>query len=531
MRKFCKTVFVGSIILYAGFAFSAEPGSSAYYRRILYAKPAQLDPIFADSGHEIQVIRQLMDQLVTYDEDYRIKPMLAADWTISDNGRVYAFRIRDGVKFSDGKELTGEDVVFSIKRVIRAPASKFFRDFFVIRGAREYREGRAADLVGLKNFGNKVDIELVAPSPYFLSVLATPAGSIVQKGSVANSKEGAPPVGTGPFILKCMNEKVAILVANKNYFLGEPKLPGIAYYQYPDKEEMFRDFQNGKLDDIAPYNLPVGADRSKFKRVFANGIISFILALNPSMPPLDNKYVRQALAMLVNFDEILAKLNGDYPTLARSRSYIPKGRPGYDPSFMGLGFNPQKAKELIQLAGYKNFSEIPPIRMNYSGVVPYSKTIVEGMRYYYSKVGLRFEARSTADTEIKKRPANRHIDMIGLDTLYPDSYFLMRPFHSNSQSEWLQRNNKQLDELIDKCETEINPVRRMALFRSMNKLLVDEAHVIPLYSGDMFDGSFQPWVEGAQYPNTAFFDLLLYPVSINVAAAGQRFQKECSCEN
>ena len=320
-----------------------------------------------------------------------------------------------------------------------------------------------------------------------------------------------------------------MLAANKEYFLGAPKLPGVEYYIYANKEDAFRDFLAKKLEDIAPYNLPPSADRAGLKRVFTNGIISFMLVLNPQAPPLDNKYLRQAIVAAADFDAILAKSKDKYPLLFRGRTYIPKGRIGYDASYAGLADSPEQARQLLRKAGYKNFSEVPPIEFQFTGNVPYTEELAEGLRSYYSKIGLRFEYKKVGkiDGGNAKRPWQLRI--VGTDWLYVDSYLLLSAFHSRSPVKSLTRNDKKLDALLDKCEVEMNPALRLQLFRQINEILVGDAHLVPLFSGDMFDGSFQRWVEGIQYPNTAFFDLPMYPVSLNPKLSGERPAMSLGC--
>lgn len=528
-----RFIFLAAVLLLAGASAELSAGSpgEGYYRRILYSKPLNLDPISAGSGSEIQIFRQVFDQLISNDKDYRWKPMLASAWTVSEDGRIYTFQIRKDVKFSDGTPLTPEDVVFSFKRTIKDPSSRFFSDFLKIVGAEDYRDGKSADVSGLRISGDKLVIESKKPNPYLLYILSGSAGSIIKRGY--SGPKSQLPVGTGPFVLKCSNDRELVLEANKNYFLGASKLPGIAYFIYDSKEEIFKDFLAKKLDDISPYNLPPGADRTGLRRVFTNGIISFTVVLNPEAEPLGNKYLRQALVLAVDFDSVLARLGESFPMLSRAKGHIPKGRVGHSPAFQGLGYNPVKARELLRKAGYKDFSEVPPVKFFYTGTIPYTEKIVAGMSEYYAKAGLRFEPQKMSGAEVMANieKGTWNMSILGNDWLYVDSYLLLSAFHSGSPVKTLTRNDKKLDALLDKCETEMDPSRRKDLFRELDSLLVNDAHVIPLYSGDMFDGTFQRWVEGIRYPNTAFFDLSFYSVSINPELAKQRPVKEFTCGN
>ncbi|MDQ7772450.1 MAG: ABC transporter substrate-binding protein [Elusimicrobiales bacterium] len=484
-----------------------------YYRRILYAMPISLDPVKGTSGNEVQVIRQLFDQLVAYDKDYRWKPMLAESWSVSDNGRKYAFRIRKGVRFVDGSELTPDDVVFSLQRMIR--------------GSDQVRQFN--DISGIKAEGDTVIVETRQSTPYLLHILAGSAASIIKKGYGGSPEEA--PTGTGPFTLECRNDNSLILKANPDYFMSPPKLPGIVYFIYPDKERLFEDFVKGELDDIAPYNLPKGADRSGFKRIFTNGIISFIFTLNASNPPLDNKYVRQALARAIDYDRVLDGLSSEFPLLGRSASYIPKGRVGYDPGFKGTAYDPAEALRLIRKAGYKEFKDVPPIKLQFTGNIPYTGPLLDGLAAYAAKSGLRIIPEKTDNSGIAAnfKSGLWHMTLLGSDWPFMDSYFLLSAYRSDSGKKMFSQADKELDTLLDKCRTEMNPSRRTSLFRMVNDMLIEKAYIIPLYSGDIFDGTVQKWVEGVQYPNTSFNDIEMYHVSIAGGGKDSRPSRAVFC--
>lgn len=529
MRSRICSLAVSLLLAGVNIGRAAELDHSDYYRRVLYSRPMIFDPIAAATGNEIQVVRQVFDQLVAYDKDFHWKPMLASNWEISAGGRIYTFTIRKDVRFSDGTPLTPEDVLYSLKRIIKDPTSRHFTDLLRIKGALEYREGRAADITGISISGEKLVIESKSPNPYLLYALAASTASVIKRGY--SGAAGGFPVGSGPFVPRCLNEREVVLEANKNYFLGAPKLPGIVYFVYDRKEDAFRDFLDKKLEDIAPFNLPPGSDRSGLKRVFTNGIISFILVFNQAAPPLDNKYLRQALVSAVDFDAVLAGLGGSFPLLTRTRSHIPKGRVGYDPSFSGLLYDPVKAGKLVRQAGYKAFGDVPPVKFMYTGNVPYTAEVVEGLSAYYSKAGLRFEPEKLTGAEAVEnvKKGDWQMFILGTDWLYADSYMLLSSFHSGSPIKSLARKERKLDELLERCETEMNTSVRQEYFRKINTLLVNDAHVVPLFAGDMFDGSFQQWVDGVQYPNTSFFNLAMYPVSLDQKLSRNRPVKEITC--
>jgi ABC-type transport system substrate-binding protein len=520
------------IVIFSLFSFrcegaAAEPEGANVYHRILRPGTKQLDPAMAVSSSELQVVRQLYDQLVTYDRNFALRPMLAADWKISKDGRLYTFDLRKDVLFSDGTNLTAADVIFSLKRLVGQRGSQIARDLTMIKGAAEYRKDPSGSFDGIREAGGRIEIKLEHPNPYLLAVLASPSGAIVKK--YAGALSGKVPVGTGPFLLECAGPKNIVLTANKRYFKGPPKLEKINYHIYQDASAMYKDFIDGRLDDMAPFSLPPAEPRTRFKRIFSGDVISYVLTVHPSLPPLDNKYVRQALAMAVDFDAIFKNIQKQYPYLSRSRSYIPKGRPGFTPAFSGLGYDPKKALELLRLAGYKDFADLPPVTLGYSGSFVYSDELVRGMSEYYSKAGLKFLAEKdptgTADS------TKWHMVFSRFSAEYPDSYFLVRDFHSREQGENGRIADKTLDPMIEALESGLSPAKRVNTLQSVNRHLVQSAYFIPLYSGNMFDGYFQKWVEGVQYPNTSFYDLSMYSVAINSRLAGQRPLQGSVCEN
>lgn len=523
MKNVFHSLLALAIICASGQVWAAN--ADAYsYRRILRSKPQQLDPILTEDSDDIKVIRQLFDQLVAFDKDLHLRPRLAEDWRVSKGGLRYTFTIRRDVRFSSGGPLGLDDIIYSLKRVIKEPMSRFYRDFYVIRGAQGFREGRSRDVPGILKVGERtLQIELTKPSPYFLSILASQAGSVV-KADLGKTAKSGPLTGSGPFVLECVKDDVVSLRANADYFLGAPQISRIVHRIYPQKEDAIRDFLDGKLDDIAPYLLPDDVDKTRFQRVFANGIISFSAVFNSSVPPLDDSRVRRALTMAVDFDRILKDLSLKYPQLRRSRSAIPKGRIGFDPEYAGLPSNPREARRLLKIAGYPDPAALPPITLFHTGAIPYSDETADGIKRDLNKLGIRFEVKKVPYAEVGRTLSSGkwQMHLAGFDTQYPDSYFLMRSFHSKSQASWVRLNDQGIDRLIERCGTESIPEKRLDMFQQLNRSIVGDAYLIPLFSGDMFDGYFQPWIEGIQYPPSGFFQLELFPISINPKLAGHR---------
>src|SRR5947208_746309 len=173
------------------------------YRRPLGSDPATLDPGRIRDIFGLSVAQQLFDGLVQFDQTLTITPALAQFWMASRDGLTWTFTLRKGVRFHHGREVTAEDVVYSLTRLLDPRTRSGAADLFSnVMGAREFREGRAKTVAGLAA-KDRYTVQIVlneAVGP-FVAVLAVGHAKIVPKDGVEQLGEGfgVQPVGTGPF--------------------------------------------------------------------------------------------------------------------------------------------------------------------------------------------------------------------------------------------------------------------------------------------------------------------------------------------
>ncbi|MBI1847948.1 MAG: hypothetical protein HYR86_13385, partial [Candidatus Rokubacteria bacterium] len=124
--------------------------SDQTYRRPLGNDPAAIDPARVSDIYGLSVSEQIFDGLVQFDQTLTVMPSLAQFWKASRDGLTWTFMLRKNVKFHHGRELTSDDVVFSLTRLLDPRTASGGADFFVnIKGAREFREGRAKSVAGI----------------------------------------------------------------------------------------------------------------------------------------------------------------------------------------------------------------------------------------------------------------------------------------------------------------------------------------------------------------------------------------------
>src|SRR5437899_11193306 len=242
-----------------------DASAGAVYRRPLGHDPKTLDPARISDIYSRAVSQQIFDGLVQFDQTLAIKPALAEFWRASRDGLTWTFDLRKGVKFHHGREVTADDVVYSFTRILDPMTHSGAAELFLnIRGAPDFREGRAKTVSGLVALDRHiVQVTLSETVVPFVAVIAIGHAKIVPRDLVEaqGATFGTQPVGTGPFrFLRWERGKEIVLGANSEYFDGAPKLSRLVFRVFPgDQRDTMHDaFLKRNLED-AP--VPPRADR------------------------------------------------------------------------------------------------------------------------------------------------------------------------------------------------------------------------------------------------------------------------------
>lgn len=310
---------------------------------------ANLDPHRASSTGDKALVGWMFDGLVRFPpgsaDPAKIEPNLAESWTVSDDGLVWTFKLRPGVKFhGDWGELTADDVVYSLERAADKERSSFAGTY------DGFESVVAVDPMTVR-------IELSYPVPGFLGLVANyHGGNIVSKkaaealGADFNSK----PVGTGPFALaERVTQQYVRLVAHKDYFRGAPKIDEIMYRFIPSDSSRDLAFTSGELDLIYGKREQRWVDTARqnpdaIVDIFQPGEFRTI-HLNQAIKPLDDIRVRKAFAHAINIDDIVTYVGKDVGP--KGCSVVPSGYLGEDCSW-SYEHDIAKAKALLAEAGY-----------------------------------------------------------------------------------------------------------------------------------------------------------------------------------
>ena len=474
------------------------------YRRPLANDPATLDPARIADVYSRSVAQQIFDGLVEFDHTLTIVPALAQHWKASRDWLTWTFVLKKGLKFHHGREVTADDVIYSLTRILDPKTQSGAVDLFLnIKGASDYREGRARRVTGLAAVDqHTVQVTLSEAFAPFVSVLAVGHAKIVPRELVEQQGEafGTRPVGTGPFkFVHWTRSKEIVLAANGDYFNGPPKITRLVYRIFPggNLEEMYSEFQRGQLEDSPlPYRrVPPLANRIYVKRpMFSLRYYGF----NTRIKPFDDQRIRQALIQAINWDELIEKVFLGRYVIARG--VLPPGTQGYNPALRGYAYDPPKARALLAESGYPGGRGLPPIAI-WSSVK--DRVLVEHaeIKRYLQAVGVQPEfhyethwptfSRLFGEWKLPMFLAAWHADVPD-----PDN-FLAELFHSRSRRNFFGYVNPVVDALLTEARTEPDLQRRVELYRRAEQFIIHDAPLIPVWHYT-YERVFQPYVRSIE---------------------------------
>jgi peptide/nickel transport system substrate-binding protein/oligopeptide transport system substrate-binding protein len=478
------------------------------YRRPLATNPVTLDPARPNDIYGRTIANQLFDGLVQFDGALAIRPAIAETWTASRDGLVWTFKLKKGVKFHNGREVTAEDFVYSFTRIVD-PATKSAGAalFMKIKGAREFAEGRATRLEGLVALdAHTLRITLAESQTPFVSSLAVGFAKVVPREVVESlgDRFGQEPVGTGPFkFIEWVRDKQITLAANPDYFEGRPNVDRLEYRIFTGEalDQMFAEFEQGNLEDsgIPARERPRLLNGRKYQFVRRPILGISFLGINTTQKPLDDPRLRQAINYAIDRRTIMGKIYQDQ--YLPGAGILPPGTYGYDPRLIGYPYDPKKAAELLAAAGYPGGKGLPVLhiwsaRKNDEAVAEH-EAIVKSL----AAVGVRAEVHyNTNWPEYKAQVYEGKLPIFRYswyaDTPDPET-FLGQLFDSRSADNITKFRNSTVDSLLQRARHESDVHRKLQLYQEVEQQIVGNAPLMVL-SYYSYERVFQPYVKGIQ---------------------------------
>ncbi|MFN2120607.1 MAG: ABC transporter substrate-binding protein, partial [Anaerolineales bacterium] len=472
-------------------AASADTGRPAkpITFRLCYYGPhlSTLDPARITFTQNWWISRQLFSGLAELDAEANVVPHVARSWEVLDGGTRYRFHLRDDVRWTDGTAVTAHDFEWSLLRCL-APDSGFpsasMMDHIV--GARAYREGRSLDpgSVGVSAVDAfTLEVRLSSPVAYFI-YLATTAFVAVPRRVVERqgSEWWLPPniISNGPFQLAELDDTHGVLKRHPGYFGDFPgNLDQFEWKLADSQGASVRAYIAGNADYVS------GVNPQDFEgEVAANEILepqtltSSGLTLVPDRPPLDDVRVRRAIAHAINRKTLLPAVGLPY---RRERGGIlPPGMAGHSPE-LGFEFDPGEARALLAEAGFPEGRKLQPLRLYYPAHFP-DGLVSELEHQLLETLGIRLDPVEIPPNTVWWTIKDSNLHLGGWTADYPDPDNLLRQSHYYlipSNRGW---RNLRLDELLEQAARTVDRVRRLAMYREADRILVnDEVVAVPLF--------------------------------------------------
>ena len=486
--KTTKVFLLIGLVLSLAIGFSSI-GAKAQESVLYYAvgSTAHPDPHIGTGYVDTTVYVNTYDSLLRPGKDYTAGPHIATDWTVSDDRLTYTFHLRKGVLFRDSSELTSEDVVFSMNRLIKLGQgfSFLFRD---IVESVEATDKYTVKFKLRRTFG-----------PFLSSLIRF---FIVNKQCILAHKK---PGDFGEF----GDYGVGYLMNGGDCGSGAYKITGFVAQSHVHGEkfpEYWQEFAPNAPDrieqtlvidptalktrmkrrelDISSMWMPSEwyADVDKIEGIdigYVPTLQQCYLQMNNQRPPLDDLHFRKALAWAFDYKSVVEHI---MPASEQAVGPVPKGIVGHNPNVLQYHQDLKKAEEELKKSKYyKELKKYMPIELVWLNTVPAEEKIGLVMKRDAAKIGL--------DVELIKEPwvriiedvssveTTKHIYVIFVSADYPEAISLLHTkWHSEatgtwSQSEWLR--NPEVDKMIDDALSTVDTGERINKSKKLQEKIVD----------------------------------------------------------
>ncbi len=466
--------------------------------------PPGLDPALTSDSESYRITRQVLEGLVGVDgETGQTTPLLATEWKDSNNGLTYDFTLRSQVTFHDGTALNAAAVCANFDRWFtfpaelrkKAPGISFESVFKAYSDSPVFSIFKDCKVVS----DSDVQINLTRPFTGFLKALTLPSFAIsspaalevgranildqTRNGDAVSAYSGHP-VGTGPYEFGAWDDKKVSLTSYKNYWGSRGQIALVNFIPYDRAETRQQALLDGKID---AYDLVTSGT---FDQLVKKGVqiiqrdpfSVMYLGINQAVAPLDKPEVRQAIEMAVDKESLIRKFFID--NTAQASQFVPPKLSGFNNNAPSLGFNPEKAKELLAKAGYKG-EEIKfyyPLNATRAYMPTPEKIYAEISRQLVA-VGFNIKPVpidwEQGYLQKVQSPGDRGLHLLGWNGSYADADNFLGPLFGEARAEF-GYSDSDVFHKIERARAMPDGDDRNALYQSINADIAATVPAVPI---------------------------------------------------
>lgn len=465
--------------------------------------PETIDPALNSAVDGGNMLLHSFECLLAVDQNGQLAPGQAESWETSEDGLTWTFHLRDGLKWSDGSDLTANDFVYSWKRVcdpmVAAPYAETVLS--MVEGYDKAIEGDLDALQVVATDNNTLVVTLSTPCSYFGSLAAFATLSPVQQATVeANGDAWATKAETyisnGPFYVSDWVPGSYIMMTKNPYYWNADaiKLDGIKWNLIEDSNAAYSAYQTGEvlmIKDVPTEEIPSLKENADF---YVDPIIgTYYLSMNIDREPFNNADVRKALSLAIDRDYVANTL--------MQGTYSPAGNlmgPGWidtdgkqfkDNANGGKEYidttnyeaDLEEAKQLLADAGYPNGEGFPTITYS-TNDVGYHKVVAEYLQQAWAELGidLQVDIVEWASFTPMRRNGDYDVARNGWVGDYSDPSNMLDLFYSTNGNNDGKFNNADYDAAIELSRTTLDAAERSTALHNAEDVLMEEAGCIPV---------------------------------------------------
>ncbi len=493
LYKLLIVVLLAALLVPAAYAADAEPKTGGVLISSLSSDPKNLDPATIAAWDQTVIAPNVLEGLFRMSPDgSEVENALAEDYSVSDDGLVWTFMIREGAKFHNGRQVTAADIKYTFERVLN-PETKSPKagSLLNVVGAQAFVDGDAEEVTGIKLVDEMtLEITLQEALAPFKAMLASVNLAAVPQEEVEEWGEdfGFNVVAAGPFKLGEWNVNQDLTIdAFEEYWNGRPYLDAVKFRFIGDENTRITEFDAQNLDIawVPPahwdrfFNDPVFNEKLGWAHTFHTDFIAVNLEKEPFGSSTD---LRKAMRYALDMDAVIISLQGR-ATIAQGM--LPAGLLAYDED--AVLYYPRDinmAKDLMATAGYADGvpGDFDVIMPNWGNLI----VIMEIYQANLAEIGINININPMDFGTYLEAMDSGNYELAWMyrvpDYADPDGFYYPLMFSGNigGGGNWARYNNPEVDAEIQKARASTDDAERVTLYHEIETHFVEDLPYIPL---------------------------------------------------